>query len=152
MGCNPPPPAPCRTRKRRRKLRLGANPQSSELTVNIARQLVKKRLRPSAPASQPVIGRMIAFDTRYEVNTHVLWSLLAPKLPAMYGRATLAMLVSRTSIKAASATTTAMSQGLYLGRHRSWSIASAVVVIDASLSKPSRVVFMKSFSEYSAHF
>src|SRR5215469_10715611 len=133
MGCNPPPPAPCRTRKRRRKLRLGANPQSSELTVNIARQLVKNRLRPSAPASQPVIGKMIAFDTRYEVNTQVLWSLLAPKPPAMYERATLAMHVSRNYIKAASATTTATSQGLYLGRHRSWSIVSAVVVISSSV-------------------
>src|SRR5215813_1266926 len=72
IGCKPPPPAPCMTRKRRRKPRLGANPQSSELIVKIPRQLMKKRLRPKAPASQPVIGRMIAFDTRYEVRTQVL--------------------------------------------------------------------------------
>src|SRR5579862_1623058 len=86
IGCNPPPPAPCITRKRRRKPRLGAKPHSSELTVKMARQLMKNRLRPSAPASQPVIGRMIAFETKYDVKTHVLWSLLAPKFPAMYGR------------------------------------------------------------------
>ena len=71
------------------------------------------------PASQPLIGRMMAFETRYEVSTHVLWSLLAPRFPAMYGRATLAMLVSSTSMKAASATTTAISQGLNLGRQMS---------------------------------
>ena len=35
----------------------------------------------------------------------------------MYGNATLAMLVSSTSMKAASATTTAITQGLALGRH-----------------------------------
>src|ERR1700677_3481207 len=37
----------------------------------------------------------------------------------MYGRATLAMLVSSTSMNAAMATTTAMSQGLYFGRQGS---------------------------------
>ncbi len=35
----------------------------------------------------------------------------------MYGKATLAMLVSSTSMNAAMATATAISQGLYLGRH-----------------------------------
>src|ERR1700682_1941535 len=90
---------------------------------------MKKRLRPNAPASLPLIGRMMAFETRYEVRTHVLWSLLAPRFPAMYGRATLAILVSRTSMKAASATTTAISQGLYLGRQTSWSIVRAVELI-----------------------
>ena len=34
------------------------------------------------------------------------------------------MLVSSTSMKAASATTTAISQGLYLGRQMSWSSVS----------------------------
>ena len=90
---------------------------------------MKKRFRPRAPASQPLIGRMMAFETKYEVNTHVLWSLLAPRFPAMYGRATLAMLVSRTSMNAAIATTTAISQGLYLGRQTSCSIVSAAELI-----------------------
>src|SRR5258708_37260285 len=48
----------------------------------------------------------------------------------MYGRATLAMLVSRTSMKAASATTTAISQGLYFGRQTSWSIVRAAELIE----------------------
>src|SRR5580658_9277251 len=77
---------------------------------------MKKRLRPKVPASQPLIGKTMAFETRYEVRTQVLSSLLAPRFPAMYGSATLAMLVSRTSMKAASATTTAISHGLAWGR------------------------------------
>src|SRR6266478_8957233 len=136
MGCNPPPPAPCNTRKRRRNPRLGATPQSKELTVKMPRQLMKKRLRPSAPASQPLIGKMMAFETRYEVKTQVLWSFLAPKFPAIYGRATLAMLVSSTSMKAASATTTAISQGLYFGRQTSWSIVRAVELIGGRRRAP----------------
>src|SRR5579864_88397 len=51
----------------------------------------------------------------------------------MYGSATLAMLVSRTSMKAASATTTAISHGLYRGRQTSWSSVTAAVVIQRNL-------------------
>src|SRR6202790_4612478 len=129
MGCSPPPPAPCSTRKTRRSPRLGDNPQSRELTVKIPKQDMKKRFRPNAPASQPLIGRMMAFETRYEVNTQVLWSLLAPRFPAMYGSATLAMLVSSTSMKAASATTTAINQGFYFGRQTSWPMVGAAELI-----------------------
>src|SRR5579875_3575991 len=60
----------------------------------------------------------MAFETRYDVSTHVLSSLLAPRLPAIYGSATLAMLVSSTSMNAASATTTAISHGLCFGCQR----------------------------------
>ena len=41
--------------------------------------------------------------------------LLAPRLPAMCGKATLAISVSRTSMKAARATTIPISQGLTFG-------------------------------------
>ena len=75
----------------------------------------KKRLRPNRVASHPLMGRTMAFETRYEVSTQVLSSLLAPRLPAMCGNATLAMLVSSTSMNAARATTTAISQGLNFG-------------------------------------
>ena len=44
-------------------------------------------------------------------------SVLAPRLPAMCGKATLAMDVSSTSMKAARATVMAISQGLTLGFH-----------------------------------
>ena len=39
-------------------------PQSRELMVKTVKQAMKKRLRPRAPASQPLIGRMMAFETR----------------------------------------------------------------------------------------
>ena len=51
---------------------------------------------------------------------------LAPRLPAICGRATLAMLVSRTSMKAARATVAAMSHGLVRGRHAACAASSAV--------------------------
>jgi hypothetical protein len=95
-----------------RNPRLQATPQSSELSVNKAMQIMKNRLRPNIPTNQPLIGSTIAFDTRYEVSTQVLSSLLAPRSPAMCGSATLAMLVSSTSMNAARDTTTAISQGL----------------------------------------
>src|SRR5215470_14631353 len=109
--------------------RLGAIPHSNDAAVKDAKQIMKKRLRPSAPANHPLIGRTTAFETRYDVSTQVLWSLLAPRLPAMYGSATLAMLVSSTSMNAASATTTATSHGLYRGRQTSWSSVSAAELI-----------------------
>src|ERR1700739_4292436 len=117
IGCSPPPPAPCRIRNNMMAPRLGAIPHRSELTVKIARHNMKKRLRPSTPANQPLIGNTIAFETRYDVRIQVLSSLLAPRLPAMYGSATLAMLVSSTSMNAAIATTTAINHGFALGLH-----------------------------------
>src|SRR5580692_10291907 len=48
----------------------------------------------------------------------------------MYGKATLAMLVSSTSMNAAIATTTPMSQGLYFGRQGTSDAASAPALSD----------------------
>src|SRR6266404_127318 len=91
---------------------------------------MKKRLRPKKSASQPLIGSTIALETRYEVNTQVLSLLLAPRLPAMWGKATLAMSVSRTSIKAARATTIPISQGLNFG----FQAAGAVKGVSSAMS------------------
>jgi len=44
--------------------RLGAKPQSKELIVKRVRQAMKKRFLPSTPASQPLIGKTMAFETR----------------------------------------------------------------------------------------
>src|SRR5215831_9309540 len=112
IGCSPPPPRPCSTRNRRSNPRLGAIPHSNELNVKKAIHAMKNRFRPTTPAIHPLIGKTMALETRYEVRTHVLSSLLTPRLPAMYGSATLAMLVSRISMNAAIATTTAISHGL----------------------------------------
>src|SRR6266436_6799974 len=78
-------------------------------------QIMKKRFRPKIPTNHPLTGRMIALDTRYDVSTHVLSSLLAPRSPAICGSATFAMLVSRTSMNAARETTTAINQGFIAG-------------------------------------
>src|SRR5580692_8955868 len=77
--------------------------------------------------SQPLRGRTIAFETRYDVSTHVLSSCPAERLPAMCGRATLAMEVSSTSMKVASVTVTAMIQGFTAGRQASALALSSVV-------------------------
>src|ERR1700761_2540154 len=58
---------------------------------------------------------MTALATRYEVRTQVASSWEAPRPPAMWGRATLAMEVSRTSMKVARVTVSAMAQRLCLG-------------------------------------
>src|SRR5260370_3728393 len=62
-------------------------------------------------------GRMTALATRYEVRTQVASSWLAPRPPAMCGRATLAIEVSSTSMKVARVTVIATIQGLTRGRH-----------------------------------
>src|ERR1700730_15226909 len=68
--------------------------------------------------NQPLIGRMMALETRYEVRTQVLSSWPAERLPAMCGRATFATLVSRTSMNVARVTVSAMIHGLMTGRGR----------------------------------
>src|SRR5579872_7138575 len=90
-------------------------PQRNELIVKMVMQNMKKFLRPMMLATHPPIGSTTAFETRYAVSTQVLSSWLAPRLPAMWGRATLAMEVSSTSMNAARATVAAMSHGLTLG-------------------------------------
>src|SRR5512140_3108045 len=62
--------------------------------------------------NQPPMGRMMAFETRYDVRTHVDSSTVAERLPAMCGSATLATLVSSTSMQVASMTVMAMIHGL----------------------------------------
>src|ERR1035441_6674619 len=63
------------------------------------------------------MGRMMALATRYEVSTQVASSGVADRLPAMCGSATLATLVSSTSMKVASITVMAMIHGLMSGRN-----------------------------------
>src|SRR5579883_3182009 len=116
-GCSPPPQAPWSTRNRTSAPRLGASPQSSELMVKPTMQIMKKRLRPKVAASQPLIGSTTALETRYDVRTQVLWLLVAARPPAMWGRATLAIEVSSTSMNAAMETMTPTSHGLNLGFH-----------------------------------
>src|ERR1039458_9330256 len=88
--------------------------------------------------SQPLSGSTMAFETRYDVNTHVLSSVPADRLPAIWGKATLAMLVSSTSMNVASVTVSAMIHGLTAGRQASASfiVMGAVDIKSASSYEP----------------
>jgi hypothetical protein len=52
------------TRARRRNGSVGAMPQSNELIVNNRMQMRKNRFRPISDTNHPVMGRMMAFETR----------------------------------------------------------------------------------------
>ena len=73
-------------------------------------------MRPTRLEIHALIGSTTALDTRYEVSTQVDSSRLAERPPAMCGSATLAMLVSSTSMKVARVTVSPTSHGLWLGR------------------------------------
>src|SRR5713101_5397345 len=111
-GCNAPPVAPCRMRKTMSDPRLGASPQRNDEAVKPMTDAMSSRLRPNMLASHPVIGRMMAFATRYDVSTQVASSIVADRLPAMCGSDTFTTVVSSTSMKVANITETAISHGL----------------------------------------
>src|SRR5689334_13821103 len=92
-----------------------ASPQRKEAAVNPKTAAVRVRLRPKKFAIHPVIGRMMALATRYEVRAHAASSTLADKLPAICGKETLTTVVSSTSIKVANMTATATIHGLTWG-------------------------------------
>src|SRR5580700_11236209 len=72
------------------------------------------------------MGRMTAFATRYELSTHAASSSPAERLPAICGSATLAMLVSSTSMNVAMVTTSAIAHGLCFARQISGGAGGAV--------------------------
>src|SRR5579864_8203845 len=102
-------------RKIIRNPRDGANPQKNEAVVNPVTAISSRRLRPKRPASQPVMGRMIALATRYEVSVQVASSVLAERLPAICGKETFTTVVSSTSMKVLDMTAIAISHGLISG-------------------------------------
>lgn len=91
---------------------MGASPHINDATVKPLTDISSSRFRPKRPASHPVIGRMMALATRYDVNVHVASSLLDDRLPAMCGSETLTTVVSSTSMKVLDMTAIAISQGL----------------------------------------
>src|SRR5579872_4175602 len=100
------------TRNKIRNGSDGASPQKKEAVVNPVTDIKSRRLRPNVLASHPVIGKMMALATRYDVSVHVASSVLAERLPAMWGRETLTTVVSSTSMKVLDITAMAMSHGL----------------------------------------
>ena len=99
-------------RKITSEARFGAAPHSRDDSVKPAVDIMSSRLRPNVAASHPVIGRMIALATRYEVKAHVASSVVAAMLLAMCGSDTLTTVVSSTSMKVANITAIATIQGL----------------------------------------
>src|SRR6185295_2903889 len=93
---------------------VGARPHRNDDAVKPTTDNISSRLRPNMPASQPVIGRMNAFATRYDVSAHVASSIDTDRLPAICGSDTLTTVVSSTSMKVANITDTAISQGFML--------------------------------------
>lgn len=71
--------------------RVFANPQGIEQTVNIDRQIKNLRLRPITALSEVEIVSTMPLATRQVVSAQVASSLLADKLPAICGKATLTM-------------------------------------------------------------
>src|SRR5205085_10179914 len=113
-GCSAPPVAPCRMRKKISDARFGAIPHRKDEIVNPVTESIRRRLRPNVAASQPVIGRMIALATRYDVSTQVASSIVADIDAAMCGSDTLTTVVSSTSMKVPNITAIATIQGLTL--------------------------------------
>jgi len=111
-GTSAPPVAPWTMRKKMSAPSVGARPHKKEAAVKPTTDSISRFLRPNTLASQPVIGRMIALATRYDVSAHVASSMVADRLPAMCGSDTLTTVVSSTSMKVASITEIAMIQGL----------------------------------------
>ncbi len=101
-------------------------PHSSEVRVNPPTQIMRIRRRPKRFASQPDIGSTMAFDTRYDVTTHVPSSTVAPMLPDKWGMATFTTVVSSTSMNVASITAMVMIHGL-IRRLASSGITDAIV-------------------------
>src|SRR5579872_1142685 len=97
-------------------VRLGARPHINDEMVKPTTEAISRFLRPNRDASHPVMGRIIALATRYEVSTQVASSMVADILPAMWGSDTLTTVVSSTSMNVLNMTATATIQGLIVGR------------------------------------
>ena len=98
-----PETAPCSTRNAISEGRLHAMPHRKEASVNSASEVQKVRTTPKRRISQPVSGTEMPLATAKAVTIQVELSELTPRLPAMVGSDTLAMVVSSTIMKVPSA-------------------------------------------------
>ena len=95
-----------------RKGSVGARPQSSEQTVNMSDAGHVEALAAEAVGEPSGDGKDDGGGDEVAGEDPGGFVLDAPREPAMWGRATLAMEVSRTSMKVARVTVMAMAQGL----------------------------------------
>ncbi len=102
IGYIGPATAPCSARNTISMPMLCEIPQRNEVSANSSVLAVNSFTSPKRRVRKPVSGSEIAMLTANEVITQVLWLLLTPRLPAIVGSDTLAMVVSSTCMKVAS--------------------------------------------------
>src|SRR3984885_3330371 len=106
-ACDPgmigPETPPCTTRKRISSVMLVERPQRNDMTVNNATDVTKVCTTPNRRINHPVNGTDTPLATAKEVMIQVPWSDETPRLPAMVGIETFAMVVSSTCMNVASA-------------------------------------------------
>src|SRR5450631_824510 len=90
-GTSAAPNTPCSTRNTTICTSDWAAPHIMEVTVNPIRHVMNKYFRPNRAAIHPTGAVMIAAAVMYDVRTHVISSVVADRLPCIYGNATLAM-------------------------------------------------------------
>src|SRR6185437_5005946 len=94
-----PATAPWIARNITSMVRLVARPQHNEAIENSAVAHTNVFTSPKRRERNPVSGNAIALATVNEVMTQTDWSWLAPRLPAIVGSETLAMVRSSTCMK-----------------------------------------------------
>src|SRR5271163_3515817 len=105
MGPDTPPWS---TRKATKDGKLQASPHSSEAMVNSTTETTNVRTTPKRCINQPVTGTDTPLATANAVITQVPWSVLTPRLPAIVGMDTFAIVVSSTCMNVPSANATAV--------------------------------------------
>src|ERR1700754_180927 len=102
IGYIGPATAPWMARNRISMLMLCAMPHRNEASENSSVAHTNSFVSPKRRVRKPVRGRAMALLTANEVMTQVLWLELTPRLPAMVGSETFAIVVSSTCMKVAS--------------------------------------------------
>src|SRR3984957_20445933 len=101
-GTSDAPKIPCSSREATICVKVSESPQNADASMNPAIEITSKRLSLSRSESHPVSGVAMAAAMMYDVNTHVISSCDADKLPCMCGSATLAMVLSSVWMTVAS--------------------------------------------------
>src|SRR5581483_6637988 len=119
--------APCIARNNTSMPRLVDRPQSNDAIENSSVAHTNVFTSPKRRDRKPVSGNAIALATVKEVITHTDWFWLAPRLPAMVGSETLAMVRSSTCMKVPS-DSPIVASGRLAGRNSPNEAGLAVVV------------------------
>src|SRR5690348_5021730 len=127
-----PATAPWIARNKTSIVRLVARPQHNEASENSAVAQTNVFTSPKRRERNPVSGNAIALATVNDVMTQTDWFWLAPKLPAMVGSETLAMVRSSTCMKVPS-DNPIVASGRLAGRNspKDWVVVAAFEAMEA---------------------